>query len=681
MRRHLAGFALALLPLCAQKLPFDAETMMKLVRISEHQLSPDGSTVAFTAQTVDVEKNSKPRQIYAMPLAGGTPRALTNEGTANFRPKWSPDSKRIAFHSSRGDSTQIWIMDADGSNQKKLTDIATETDGVIWSPDGKNLVFISEVYPDCTDASCNKRRLDEEKNSKVKARIYTSLLYRHWDSWRGARRKHLFVVPVEGGTPKDLTPGDRDVPPFSLGGPDDYAISPDSNEVSFAMNGDANAAISTNSDIWVTPLAGGDMRKITENQGADLSPAYSPDGLFLAYRTQNRPGFESDRWRLIVLDRATGRIRSLTENLDRSVGSFTWAPDSKRIFFSMEDRGRNAIHMIPLAGGASRPVVSGNSHLDEPQLTPDGKTMLYSEMSGSRPLELFRAVSGGGKPEPLTKMNDHIFSAFQLTPLEEFWVEGAERAQVHSFVVKPPGFKKDTKYPVLFLIHGGPQGSWGESWSYRWNPQVMAAAGFVVVMPNPRGSTGYGQRFTDEISGDWGGKVYDDIMAVVDYVAKQPYADPDRFAAAGGSYGGYMMNWLQGHTQRFKALVCHAGVYDLRSMSGETEELWFTKWEFNGMPWETPEIHERWSPSNFVRDFKTPTLVIHGEMDYRVPYGQGLQLFTALQMQKVPSKLLLYPDEGHWISKPQNSMLWYRSFLDWVTEWTKKAPAPAPAAQ
>ncbi|MEZ5352661.1 MAG: S9 family peptidase [Bryobacteraceae bacterium] len=671
----LASSGWSLLP--AQKLPFDAQAMMRLVRISEHQISPDGTQVAFTVQKIDVEANTKPKQIYVTPLMGGTPRQITRDGTVNMRPRWSPDSKRIAFLSNRGGSQQIWMMNSDGGDARAVTSIATEADGVVWSADGRWLVFVSEVYPDCADADCNRERLEKEKASKVKARIYTSLLYRHWDTWQSPRRKHLMAMPAEGGAIRDLTPGNRDVPPFSLGGQDDYAIAADGNEVCFVMNGDANLATSTNSDLWVAPLnEPGEPRKITENMAADNAPVYSPDGRYLAYRAQSRAGFESDRWQLYVIDRASGRQTSLTENVDRSVGTITWSPDSRRIFYTVEDRGRTAIHMVPVTGGASRPVVAGSSTLDEPQFTPDGKTMIYSEHSGSKPLELYRASSSGGTPEALTRLNDYVLESYELTPLEEFWVEGAERAQVHSFVAKPPGFSATRKYPVLLLLHGGPQGSWGESWSYRWNPQVFAAAGFVVVMPNPRGSTGYGQRFTDEISGDWGGKVYDDIMAVVDHVStKMAYADAERIAAAGGSYGGYMVNWLLGHTQRFKAFVSHAGVYDLKSMGGETEELWFTRWEFGGMPWESPDVYERWSPSNFVRDFRTPTLVIHGEQDYRVPYGQGLQLFTGLQMQNVPSKLLVYPDEGHWILKPQNSMLWYQTFLDWVTEWTRKTSA------
>ncbi|MCC6587542.1 MAG: S9 family peptidase [Bryobacterales bacterium] len=674
--------ACAVSTVTAQKLPFDINAMMRLKRITEFHLSPDGSQVAYTLQSIDLDNNTKPRQIWTVDLNGGTPRPIATEGAANSRARYSPDGKQIAFLSNRGGAQQIWLMNRDGSGARQLTAIATEADGVVWSPDGKNLVFVSEVYPDCPDEACNKRKIDEEKASKVKARVLTSLLYRHWDQWQGPRRKHLFVVPVEGGAPRDLTPGPRDVPPFSLGGPDDYAISPDGNEVCFAMNADPDQATSTNSDLYVVPITGGETRKVSDNPAADNSPAYSSDGRYIAYRSQTKPGFESDRWRLMLLDRSTGRSSPLTEGFARSISGFTWSADAKRLFFTAEDRGRQAVHMIPVAGGASRAVVSGSSHIDDPQLSADGKSMVYTEMSGSKPIEIYKANSAGGTPVPLTHVNDQVLSEYHLSPLEEFWVEGAEKAQVHAFVVKPPNFKQTQKYPTLFLIHGGPQGAWGESWSYRWNPQVFAAAGFVVVMPNPRGSTGYGQKFTDEVSTDWGGKAFEDIMAVVEKAERFPYVDADRMAAAGGSYGGYMVNWLLGHSNKFKAFVSHAGVYDLPSMGGETEELWFTKWEFGGMPWENPEVYEKWSPSRAAKEFKTPTLVIHGEQDFRVPFGQGLQLFTALQMQKVPSKLLLYPDEGHWIQKPQNSVLWYRTFIDWITEWTRKpAPPSAPPAQ
>jgi dipeptidyl aminopeptidase/acylaminoacyl peptidase len=463
------------------------------------------------------------------------------------------------------------------------------------------------------------------------------------------------------------------VPPFSLGGPDEYSISPDSNEVAFIMNADANLAVSTNADIYTVPIAGGsEAKKITTSPGADDAPNYSPDGKYLAFRSQARAGYESDRFRLLVLERATGRTTNLSEALDRWVGSVTWSPDSTRLFYTVEDRGRTGLQMIAVTGGGARNIVSGPSSLDDVQFNSDGSTMIYTEESGSRPAEIFRASSSGGTPVPLTHLNDSLLAGAELTPLEEMWVESSDNTRVDSFLVKPPGFSESRKYPVLFLIHGGPQGAWGESWSYRWNAQVFASAGYLVVMPNPRGSTGYGQKFIDDINGDWGGKVYDDLMAVADHVAALPYADPDRMAAAGGSYGGYMIDWMLGHTNRFKAMVSHDGVFDLRSMAGSTEELWFPIWEFRGMPWDNPDMYAKWSPSYFVKDFKTPTLVFHGEQDYRVPLSQGLQLFTALQMQKVPSKLVVFPDEGHWVLKPQNSVLWYNQFLGWIGEWLNK---------
>jgi dipeptidyl aminopeptidase/acylaminoacyl peptidase len=662
--------------LSAQKQAFDVRAMLQIARISEPQLSPDGKLVAFTSQTIDIEQNTKPKQIYVIASDGGTPRQITTEGSQNERPRWSPDSKRIVFISNRGGSAQVWMMKPDGSDAKQITDLATEAGGVLLSPDGKKIVFTSDVFPDCPDDACNRERLEAEKAGKLKARTYTTLLYRHWNNWQSKRRSHLMVVGVEGGAAKDLTPGNLDVPPFSLGGPDDYAISPDSSEVCYAMNSGPILAVSTNSDLFSVAIGGGESKKLTTNPGGDSSPAYSPDGKYIAYRSQERSGYESDRWRLMLLDAAGGKSTSLTETLDRPVGGVTWSPDSTRLFFTAEDRGRHVLYMMPARGGASKLLISGPASVDDVQLTADGKTMIYTEQSGSSPTEIYRAESSGGTAKPLTHLNDALLANYDLGKLEQFSVEGAEKARVYSFVVKPPDFQPNHKYPVLFLIHGGPQGAWGETWSYRWNPQVFAAAGYVVVMPNPRGSTGYGQKFTDDINQDWGGKVFDDIMATVDHVAALPYVDADRMAAAGGSYGGYMVDWMLGHTQRFKALISHDGVFDLRSMAGETEELWFPLWEFKGMPWDNPETYSKWSPSYYVSEFHTPTLVIHGEQDYRVPLGQGLQLFTALQMQKVPSKMLLFPDEGHWVLKPQNSVLWYDTFLEWIGEWTKKPAKP-----
>lgn len=668
----LAG-ALAAVSLSAQKQPFNVETMLKLARIAEPQLSPNGQLITFSVTTIDTVNNTKPTHVYVVPVNGGAPRQLTREGTANGRPRWSPDSRLIFFTSNRGGSSQIWSMNADGSDQKRITNLSTEVSGHLVSPDGRKLVFLSSVYPECgADEGCNFRKLDEAKQSKVKARLYTSLLYRHWNEWSDQRRQHLLAIGTDGRDPIDLTPGQYNVPPFSLGGPDDYAISPDSREVAFTMNVDPDAALSTNSDIYVVGMEGGEIRKISSGPGADNAPQYSPDGKSLAFRSQSRAGFESDRWRLMVLERATGRTSNLTEGLDRWVGSYTWFPDSSRIFFTVEDRGRTGLQMIPATGGGARNVIAGAASLDDVQFTADGRTLIYSEMSGSKPTELYRASSSGGAGIPITRLNDAVLNAAQLTPLEEMWTDSFDRTRVQSFLIKPPNFDPSRRYPVMFLIHGGPQGSWGEAWSYRWNAQVFAGAGYLVVMPNPRGSTGYGQKFIDDIRGDWGGRVYDDLMAVLDQVSALPYADRDRMVAAGGSYGGYMVDWMLGHTDRFKAFISHAGVFDLRSMAAETEELWFVRWEFQGLPWENPEMYARWSPSYFVNEFKTPTLVIHGELDYRVPVGQGMQLFTALQMKQVPSKLLLFPDEGHWIQKPQNTQLWYSQFLGWMDEWVNR---------
>ncbi len=672
MRRYAGILLLACFPLCAQKQPFDARALLKLSRIGEPRLSPDGKLVAFTVQTVDVDQNTKPKQIYIVPIEGGAPQQITTQGAQNERPRWMPDSQHLAFISNRSGSSKVWVMKADGTEPRQITSVSTEAGGVLVSGDGKKLVFTSDVFPDCPDDECNSQRLEEEKKSKVKARSYTTLMFRHWTDWRSKRRSHLMTVGIDGGPAKDLTPGNSDVPPFSLGGPDDYDISPDSTEVCYAMNADPVLATSTNTDLYTVSILGGEPQRITTNAGADSGPQYSPNGKTIAYRSQLRAGYESDRWKLMAYDLAADKANPVTETMDRSVQSFTWSPDSTRLFFTVEDRGRHVLYIIPSRGGASRLLSGGSSAIDDVQLTADGKTMIYSQQSGSSPVEIYRTASSGGEPSPLTRLNEDLLSSYSLNKLEELWVESTDKVRIHSFVVKPPDFHASRKYPVIFLIHGGPQGAWGETWSYRWNPQVLAAAGYVVVMPNPRGSTGYGQKFTDDINQDWGGKPFDDIMAVTDKVITLPYVDPDRLAAAGGSYGGYMVDWMLGHTNRFKALVSHAGVFDLRSMAGATEELWFPLWEFKGMPWDNPDLYAKWSPSYYVKDFKTPTLVIHGELDYRVPYTQGLQLYTSLQLQKVPSKLLVYPDEGHWIMKPQNSLLWYDTFLDWVGEWLKK---------
>lgn len=654
--------------------------MLRIQRISDPQLSPDGATVAFAVSTPDVGGNRNNHTVWSVPLNGGAPRKLADNAE---RPRWSSDGKRLFYVSPVNGTSQIMAINSDGSGGTQITHVASGAADEIVSPDGKYLVVTSDVFPECGgpngpaaarpfDDACNAKRIAAAEEDKVKARLITQLLYRHWTTWEGKTRSHLLSISLADGATADLTPGDRDVPPFSLGGPDDYAISPDGKEVCYSMNADAVPAISTNNDLYAVPIAGGESRRITSNPGADNSPQYSPDGKYLAYRSQQRGGYESDRWRLTVLERATGAVTFPTDAIDRSIESFAWSPDSQRLFFTTVDRGRQAIQFVGVLGGETRVAIQGNNTLDDMQFTHDGKTIVFSRESGDSPSEICKATSSGGSAVALTHLNDALLNQYQLTPYEEFTTTGADSAQIQSFVLKPPGFDASRKYPALMLIHGGPQGEWGESWTYRWNAQVFAAAGFVVVMPNPHGSIGYGQQFTDSINQDWGGKPYDDIMDVTDYVAKLPYVDGDRIAAAGGSYGGYMVDWILGHTNRFKCLVSHAGVYDLKSEAESTEELWFPIWEFGGMPWQNPDIYAKWSPSNFENEFATPTLVIHGELDFRIPYTQGLQLYTVLQMRNIPSQLLIFPDEGHWVLKPGNSLLWYKTFLDWVTNWTNK---------
>ncbi len=656
--------------LLAQKVPFNASALLQVQRLGDPQVSPDGATVAFTVSLPDIAGNRSARSVWVVPVAGGSPHKLADSAE---RPRWAPDGKRLFYTGTAGGQSQIWAMNADGGSQTQITHLSTEASGQMISPDGKYMLVTSEVYPACgADDDCNRKKLDEASQSKVKARLINGLLYRHWTSWQGDTRSHILAIALADGKAVDLTPGDKVVPPFSLGGPEDYAISPDGGEVIFVMNSDAVPAVSTNNDLYVVPITGGTANRVTSNAGSDSGPQYSPDGKFIAYRSQARAGYESDKQRLVVLERATGRLTLPVDAIDRSVESFTWTPDSRRVFFTTVDRGHQAIQFVAVEGGVVRVVVTGNHFRDDVQFTPDGKNIVYTRQSGSSPVEICKITSAGGTETSLTHLNDAFLNQFQLTALEDFYVQRGDGAQVQSFLVKPPDFDPKSQYPVIMLIHGGPQGEWGESWSYRWNAQVMAAAGYVVVMPNPRGSFGYGQKFTDDINQDWGGKAYDDIMAVTDAVAKLPYVDGGRMVAAGGSYGGYMIDWILGHTNRFKALISHAGVYDPRSEAETTEELWFPLWEFGGMPWDKPEVYDKWSPSKFSQEFRTPTLVIHGELDFRVPLNQGLQLYTALQMHKVPSQLLVFPDEGHWILKPQNSALWYKTFLEWMDRWTKK---------
>ena len=511
--------------------------------------------------------------------------------------------------------------------------------------------------------------------SKVKASIFTGLFYRHWSGYTGGKRSHLFVVPATGGVARDLTTGDHDVPPFQLGGSDLYAFSPDGKEVAFTSNISEVEATSTNNDLFLVPAAGGAPKKISDNPASDSTPRYSPDGKYIAYLAQVRPGYESDRFRLMLYDRATGQRRTLTENFDRWVGSFVWAPDSKSIYFVAENTGEQPIYVVSVNAGSVRQLERHTN--DDLTVTPNGNTLVFTRTSVRAPNEIYAAdltdTSHLRSTRQLTHLNDSALSQVEMPPLQHFWFTGAEKTRVEGFLLKPPGFDSRKKYPMKFLIHGGPQGAWDDAWSYRWNPELFAADGYVVVMINPRGSTGYGQRFIDQINGDWGGRPYVDLMRGLDYVERRyPFVDKDRECALGASYGGYMVNWILGHTTRFKCLVSHDGMFNTESAYGTTEELWFPEWEFKGTPWTNRLMYRRWSPHLFAANFKTPTLVVHGQLDYRLDLSEGLQLFTTLQRLGVPSKMLYFPDEGHWVLKPQNSRLWYKTVNQWVDTWVKK---------
>ncbi|HWR13190.1 MAG TPA: S9 family peptidase [Terriglobales bacterium] len=678
--RRLVAFILLLAPiaLAQTKRPFTFVDMMALKRVGDPTPSPDGKWVVFPVQDVDLEKNTKATHLWIMPAGGGEARQIS-QGPGEDGPRWSPDGKSVLYISARDGESQVWVSDFDSArgifvtDPRKVSSISTGADGAIWSPDGKNILFTSSVYPDCPSDACNQQRNDERNKSKVKAQIFTRLFYRHWSTYTYGKRTHLFVVPAEGGTARDITPGDHDVPPFSLGGQALYAISPDGKEVAFTSNIDELESVSTNNEVFIVPISGGTPKKISTAPGSDSTPLYSPDGKWIAWRMQMRNGYESDRFRLVLYNRLKGQIKNLTESFDQWVEAFAWAPKSDALYFVSEYQGEAPLYRIGINGG--KPTLVQGGHVDSPAVSPDGATIFVTGQSIAMPNEIFAIHDGRGTAmkTQLTHINTPVLSQVAMSQLEPFWFNGALKTKVHGFLLKPPQFEPGKKYPVKFLIHGGPQGAWGDSWTYRWNAQLFAADGYVVVMINPRGSTGYGQKFIDEINGDWGGKPYEDLMAGLDYVAKTyPFIDGQRVCAMGASYGGYMVNWMLGHTNRFKCFVSHDGQFNTISAYGTTEELWFPEWEFQGTPWTNRATYEKWSPNNYATNFKTPTLVVHGQLDYRLDVSEGFQLFTYLQRLKVPSKMLYFPDEGHWVLKPQNSQLWYKTVNEWVDSHLKK---------
>jgi dipeptidyl aminopeptidase/acylaminoacyl peptidase len=659
-------------PALAQRRPITFEDLAAVRRVGPPALSPDGKWIAYELSTIDLEANRRLSAIYLISAAGGAPRKITEGSAQDENPVWSPDGKTIAYVSNQqGNPKQIYLLEVASGTTRQLSRLLHGASMLKWVPDGSGLVLVSDIYPDCgVVPDCAEKMQEAQEKSPVRANRIDSLLYRHWNSWQAATRTHILFHPLDG-PPRDLTPGTFDAPPFSVGARASFDVSPDSTELVYASNTDPDAATSTNSDLFIVPLAGGEPLRITTRTGADDSPAYSPDGRFIAYRSQARPGYESDLWELHLYDRKEETSRRLAENFPYWVDSIRWLPDGKSLIVTALERGKNAMFEVRLRDQKwSRLYAQGSA--SGVQISPDGRNRLYFQRSSLiRPAEIFSLGWRAEAANQLTRENDPLLAQLTLGEVSEFWTKGADATLIHSLMVKPPGFDPGQKHPGLVLIHGGPQSAFTDSWGYRWNPQLFAARGYVVLMPNPRGSTGYGQSFVEQISRDWAGKVYEDLMNAVEVFGAFPYIDSSRLGAAGGSYGGYMVNWILGHSDRFRALLSHAGIFNLTSFYGATEELWFPEWEFGGAPWDNPEMYERWSPHRFVLQFKTPTLVSHGELDFRVPIGEGLQLFTALQRRGVPSRLLYFPDEGHWILKPLNSRLWYQTVLDWFDSYLK----------
>jgi len=654
--------------------PFSIHDALSMDRISESVVSPNGTEIVFVQSKMDLDSNKLRADLWLVDVNGKNLRQFTTDPADDFNPRWSPDSKSVWFLSARSGSTQIWRIATAGGEADQITNLPLDVANLLVSRDGKYLAFALDVFPDSSTPAATKKKLDQITARKATGQIFDRLFIRHWDTWEDGRRSHLFVMPAEGGEPKDLMPGmDADVPSKPDGGTEEIAFAPDSRGLIFtARDAGREEPWSTDFDVYYVPIDGSQRpRCLTDdNKAWDTQPIFSPDGRTLAYLAMTRAGCESDRFRIMIRPWPEGRPRVLTENWDRSPGSFCWSADSKTIYAIAQNLGNTTLFTVDVKSGAVKTVVREGT-ISFPRVA--GNRILFGLDHFKSPVELYSIKSDGKDMRSITQVNTAKLAAARMGDFEQFNFRGWNDEAVYGYILKPVDFDSTKKYPVVLFIHGGPQGSCGNWFSYRWNPQVYAGAGYAVVMIDFHGSTGYGQAFSDAIRGDYGGKPLVDLQkGLTAALERYPWMDKDRVGALGASYGGYMINWIAGNwPDRFRCLVNHDGIFDTRSFYYDTEELWFPEWDLQGMPWANPDGYEEHNPVNFVKNWKTPMLVIHGGNDFRVASTQGISVFTALQRRGIPSKLLYFPDENHYVSKPQNSILWHETVIRWLDQWLK----------
>jgi dipeptidyl aminopeptidase/acylaminoacyl peptidase len=663
----------------AETHPFSVADMLAMDRISDPRVSPDGTRVAFTVRVTDMAANRGRNDVWVAAVDGSGARRLTSHEANDTQVRWAPDGRSLYFVSTRTGSAQVFRIPAEGGEAEPVTHLPLGVDALEVAST-RMLILSMAVFPGKSPEETQKA-LDEKAKSPATGLLYDRLFVRHWDTWADGTRNHLFVYDLATGQARDLMPAmDADCPSKPLGDSADYAVSPDGRTVVFsARDAGREEAWSTNFDLFAVPTDGSaPPRKITTNPATDGHPRFSPDGKTLAWLAMSRAGYESDRYRVVLRDWASGR--ETTHDLradasprgDRSPGSLAWTADGRELLMTAEHLGQQPVFAMDVATGKAR-ILATDGQTSDPQGAGGGR-VLFARNSLRGPTELYTVARDGRDDRRVTRLNDEKVAAARFGTPEPFTFTGAGGDTVHGWLVRPVDFDASKKYPVAFLIHGGPQGSFGNDFHYRWNPQAYAGVGYAAVMVDFHGSTGYGQAFTDAINGDWGGKPYEDLMKGLDHLLGQfAWLDRDRVCALGASYGGYMVNWIAGQTDRFRCLVTHDGNIDERTAYLMTEELWFPEWEHGGTLWDKPEGFTRHSPIDHIRNWKTPTLVIHGGKDYRVVYTQGLATFTALQRKGVPSKLLFFPDENHWVLKPQNSKLWHDTVIGWLDQWTKAA--------